>query len=92
MSTVNLLRYSVYKSFKNYGFPLQFLWRGQGELYLWMKLPELDENVIIHRIRISIFVQFIKYIFIDFAWADQRAKVYFIFHKGLLRCKECFIE
>ena len=26
-----------------------------------------------------------------FAWEDQRAKVYFIFHKALLRCEECFI-
>ena len=28
----------------------------------------------------------------NFAWADQREKVYFIFYKALLRCKECFIN
>ena len=28
----------------------------------------------------------------NFAWEDQRAKVYFIFHKVQLRCEECFIE
>ena len=28
----------------------------------------------------------------EFAWADQRAKVCFIFHKAQLRCQECFIE
>ena len=31
-------------------------------------------------------------IFIGFCVGDQRAKVYFIFHKALLRCEECFIE
>jgi len=28
----------------------------------------------------------------NFAWADQRAKECFIFHKAQLRCQECFIE
>ena len=28
----------------------------------------------------------------NFTWADQRAKVCFIFHKVQLRCQECFIK
>ena len=32
--------------------------------------------------------QFLK----SFAWADQRAKVCFIFHKAQLRFQKCFVE
>ena len=28
----------------------------------------------------------------NFAWADQRPRVYFIFHNAQLGCEECFIE
>ena len=28
----------------------------------------------------------------NFTWADQRAKMCFIFHKAQLRCQECFIK
>ena len=28
----------------------------------------------------------------NFAWVNQKAKVYLIFHKVQLRCEECFIK
>ena len=37
-------------------------------------------------------LKFAKIILKNFVWADQRAKVCFIFHKAQLKCQECFIE
>ena len=48
----------------------------------------------IHGISLVLFISNNDYVktFKNFAWADQRANVHFIFHKVQLRCEECFIK
>ena len=36
--------------------------------------------------------EFVCFKDLNSALADQRAEVYFIFHKAQLRCEKCFIE